>query len=88
MKCRSMLASLCVAVALLLAPPVVAQDYGKGLKAYQSGDYATAMREWKPLAGRGHARPGDNDALCRVVRARIYAPRQAPRRPVPRYRKK
>ena len=25
-------------------------DYQKGLTAAQSGDYATALRNWKPLA--------------------------------------
>ncbi len=26
-----------------------------GLRAYQRGDYATAIRKWKPLAEQGHA---------------------------------
>ena len=30
-----------------------AQDFDKGLAAYQIGDYATALREWRLLAGRG-----------------------------------
>ena len=30
--------------------------YKKGLIAYQSGDYATALREWTPLAEQGDAR--------------------------------
>ena len=29
---------------------VWAQDYIKGLRAAQSGDFVTAMKEWKPLA--------------------------------------
>ena len=29
-------------------------DFQKGWTAYQSGDYATALREWKPLADQGH----------------------------------
>jgi len=29
-------------------------DYQKGLDAYESGDYATALKEWKPLADQGH----------------------------------
>ena len=28
-------------------------DYYKGLIAYESGDYATALREFKPLAEQG-----------------------------------
>jgi uncharacterized protein len=34
---------------------VSAQDYNKGLKAYNAGDYAIAMKEWKPLAEQGNA---------------------------------
>jgi uncharacterized protein len=31
-----------------------AQDYAKGVAAYQTGDFATAMKEWLPLAEQGH----------------------------------
>jgi len=34
-------------------------DYEKGYTAYQSGDYATALHEWKPLAEQR-----DADAQC------------------------
>ena len=30
-------------------------DFQKGLTAYESGDYATALREWEPLAEQGDA---------------------------------
>jgi uncharacterized protein len=30
-------------------------DYQKGLTAYKSGDYATALHEWAPLANQGNA---------------------------------
>ena len=30
-------------------------DFQKGLKALQKKDYATALREWKPLAEQGYA---------------------------------
>jgi hypothetical protein len=33
-----------------LSAPVVAQDFQKGLAAYDTGDFATALQEWKPLA--------------------------------------
>jgi TPR repeat protein len=39
---------------LLFCAPVFA-DYAKGLDAAQKGDYATAMKEWKPLAEQGDA---------------------------------
>ncbi len=31
------------------------QDYQIGVDAAKRGDYATALREWKPLADQGHA---------------------------------
>jgi len=41
---------------LALTPaPGAARDYDAGLDAYGSGDYATALREWRPLAEQGHA---------------------------------
>ena len=51
--------SLVVALALLfliigLAVPTWA-DYEEGLDAFQRADYATALREWGPLAEQGHA---------------------------------
>jgi uncharacterized protein len=30
-------------------------DFETGMNAYGRGDYATALREWRPLAERGHA---------------------------------
>ena len=30
-------------------------DFQKGMDAAQTGDFATALREWKPLAEQGHA---------------------------------
>ena len=30
-------------------------DFEAGMDAYSRGDYATALREWRPLAERGHA---------------------------------
>ena len=32
-----------------------AQDFQKGLDAYKNGDYATALREWRPVAEQGIA---------------------------------
>ena len=45
-----------VFIALLIAAPVSAADFEKGLAAYDRSDYATALREWKPLAKQGHAK--------------------------------
>ncbi len=39
----------------LLTSLSVSADFQKGFEAYQRGDYATALREWKPLAEQGQA---------------------------------
>ena len=42
---------LSAVVALMLAPSAgVAQDFDAGLRAYDAGDFATALSEWMPLA--------------------------------------
>ena len=46
---------LATALAVMLALPVAAQDFQKGFEAYQRGDYATALWEWRPLAEQGDA---------------------------------
>lgn len=38
----------------------MAQDCQKGLEAYDRDDYATALREWRPLAEQGHAEAQHN----------------------------
>lgn len=48
------LATLSIAGALLLASPVWA-GFDEGLAAYKRGDYATAIKEWRPLAEAGDA---------------------------------
>ena len=48
------LSVLMMSMALMAGSATVAMaDYNAGLKAAQSDDYATAMREWKPLAEQG-----------------------------------
>jgi TPR repeat protein len=42
-----------------------AQDFVAGLPAFYSGDYATALREWTPLAEQG-------DALAQVILGLMY----------------
>ncbi len=42
-------------VGLALAAPAQAQDLEKGWSAYLRGDYVTALREFRPLAGAGVA---------------------------------
>jgi TPR repeat protein len=55
---RKLTATLCLTIAVLLGSAGVSEsaDFQKGLTAAQSGDFATALREWKPLAELGDAR--------------------------------
>ena len=48
---RFILALSCILI--MLAAPISAQDFQKGLEAYRNGDYATALKEWTPLAEGG-----------------------------------
>ena len=41
-------------------------DLQKGLDAAQKGDFATALKEWKPLAEQGNARAQNNLGLMYV----------------------
>ena len=43
-------------LSVLLAAPAYAQDFDKGIAAYSRGDFATALKEWRPLAEQGHAK--------------------------------
>jgi len=52
---KKLFASTIVSLVLVIAPSVIAQDFNKGFTAAQSGDFATALREWKPLAEQGVA---------------------------------
>ena len=45
-----------VALSLLVSFPSWSADFDKGLAAAERGDYATALREWHPLAEQGHAK--------------------------------
>jgi len=50
--------ALTISIGLLLgaAPFASAQDFNKGLEAFIADDYATALKEWKPLAEQGNAK--------------------------------
>ena len=54
---RNLTATLCLTVAVLLGSAGVSwsADFQKGVDAFQSGDYATALRECTPLAEQGFA---------------------------------
>ena len=54
---KTLLTTLCLMFAVLLGGVGNSEsaDFQKGMTAYESGDYATAMREWEPLAEQGFA---------------------------------
>jgi TPR repeat protein len=53
---KKLLTALVVIVSLGTAGSVCAADFAKGLRAAQSGDFATALREWTVLAEQGDAK--------------------------------
>jgi hypothetical protein len=54
---KNLTATICLTIALLLGSAGVSwsQDLQKGATAYERGDYATALREFTPLAKQGNA---------------------------------
>ena len=50
----AIIAALCAGFTLGLTAPARA-GWDEGVAAYQRGDYATALREWRPLAEQGVA---------------------------------
>jgi hypothetical protein len=52
---RALRGVLLLVLALALSAPVLAADFEVGRNAYDRGDYATALKEWKPLAEQGRA---------------------------------
>ena len=63
---RRILATLAVVGALLFGAGSAWADLDDGLTSYQRGDYATAFREWLPLAEQG-------DALAQQYLGNMYA---------------
>ena len=52
-----------MALGLMLAGPVLAQDIDKGFSAYKAKDWATAVDNFRPLAEQGDAQAQYNLAL-------------------------
>ena len=59
---RNVTSTLCLTIALLLGSVGVfwSQDWQKGLSAYKSGDFATALRKWTTLAKQEDASAQNN----------------------------
>ncbi len=51
----ALIAALCVGFTLGLTAPAWA-GFDEGVAAYNRGDYATTLREWRPLAEQGNAK--------------------------------
>ena len=70
---RNLTATICLTFVLLLGSAGVSRsaDFQKGVTAYESGEYATALREWNPLAEQGNAVAQYNLGL-------MYCPTSAP----------
>ena len=47
--------ALATMLSFMAFTPVAAQDLQKGVDALHSGDFATALQEWRPLAEQGDA---------------------------------
>ena len=56
-------AAVLVTALLLGGGIVIAQDFQKGWTAYQAGDMATALKEWRPLAEQGDSYAQNNLAI-------------------------
>ena len=52
---QNLTTTLCLTLAVLLGSTGVSAsaDFQKGLSAYGKGDYATALRKWKPFVAQG-----------------------------------
>ncbi len=55
----ALIAALCAGFTLGLTAPAGA-GFDEGVAAYNRGDYATALREWRPLAEQGNAGAQNN----------------------------
>ncbi len=72
----ALIAALCAGFTLGLTAPAWA-GLDEGVAAYHRGDYATALREWRPLAEQGDADAEYNLGL-------MYSKAKAFRRTMPK----
>jgi len=55
MRLHRTLTPIVFVLCLLVWPALVQADFQTGMDAYDQGDYATALKEWRPLAEQGDA---------------------------------
>jgi hypothetical protein len=70
---RNLTTTLCLTIAVILgsAGMSASADFQKGLTAARSGDFATALREWTPLAKQGNASAQFNNASSQFLSLRL-----------------
>ena len=51
---KRLIITLCLALGSFVVG--CSDDFQRGVEAYNKGDYATALKEWTPLADQGHAK--------------------------------
>ena len=54
-----------------MASPSLGDDFQKGLNAYYIEDFATAVREWTPLAEQGDADARTIWVLC-IIMGKVF----------------
>jgi hypothetical protein len=59
---RNLTTALCLTIIVLLGSAGVSlsADFQKGATAYNKGNFATALKEWRPLAEQGDANGQSN----------------------------
>jgi hypothetical protein len=57
---------------LVVGTPAFSADFQKGFAAFHSGDYATALREWTPLAEQGDADAQSNLGVMYKIFVRMF----------------
>jgi hypothetical protein len=62
----SLIPCLFVIISCLLIPLVLVADFDSGRRAFKKGDYAIALKKWRPLADQG-------DANAQFYRGLMYA---------------
>ena len=62
---KRLITTLCLSISLALGSFGVgwSGDFQKGMEAYRNGDYATAVKEWTPLANQGNVKAQYNLGL-------------------------
>ena len=62
---KRLITTLCLTISLALGSFGVgwSGDFQKGVDAYDKGDYATAVKEWTPLANQGNVKAQYNLGL-------------------------